>query len=115
MEAKTCLSLCASLCMGQSRPLSGRFKNAKTCKFGRLMILEDMELLGNGDTGYFLWIQSCSLQTMFLVHHTLSNLRLPVLGTLETVRVALIIGHCLVNTLCAGLNERTVLNNLENC
>jgi hypothetical protein len=51
---------------------------------------------------------------MFLVHHALANLRLPVLSALETIGVALVIGHCLVDTLCAGLDERTVLNNLEN-
>jgi hypothetical protein len=51
---------------------------------------------------------------MFLVNHALANLRLPVLGALEAVGVALVISHCLVNTLCAGLDERTILNDLGN-
>jgi hypothetical protein len=50
---------------------------------------------------------------MFLVNHALANLRLPVLSALEAVGVALVIGHCLVDTLCAGLNEWTVLDNLS--
>jgi hypothetical protein len=49
----------------------------------------------------------------FLVDHALANLRLPVLSALETVGIALVISHCLVDTLCAGLNERTVLDDLE--
>jgi len=48
-----------------------------------------------------------------LVYHALTNVRLPVLSTLETIGVALVISHCLVDTLCAGLNERTVLNDLS--
>jgi hypothetical protein len=51
---------------------------------------------------------------MFLVHHALTNLRLPVLSALETVGVALVIGHRLIDTLCACLDERTVLNDLDN-
>jgi hypothetical protein len=51
---------------------------------------------------------------MFLVNHALANLRLPVLSPLEAIGVALVIGHCLVNTLCAGLNEGTILNDLCN-
>jgi hypothetical protein len=49
----------------------------------------------------------------FLVNHALANLRLPVFSALEAIGVALVIGHCLVDTLCAGLNERTVLDNLD--
>jgi hypothetical protein len=51
---------------------------------------------------------------MFLVNHALTDLRLPVLGALETVGIALVVGHCFVDTLCASLNERTVLDDLEN-
>jgi hypothetical protein len=51
---------------------------------------------------------------MFLMNHALANLRFPVLSALEAIGEALVIGHCLVNTLCAGLDERTVLNDLGN-
>ena len=56
---------------------------------------------------------STLLNITYLVYHALANLRLPVLSALEAVGVALIIGHCLVDTLGAGLDERTVLDDLD--
>ena len=46
------------------------------------------------------------------MNHALSNLRLPVLGALKAVGVALVIGHCSVYAFCAGLDEWTVLDDL---
>jgi hypothetical protein len=47
------------------------------------------------------------------MNHTLSNLRLPILSALESIGVALVIGHCLIDTFCAGLDEGTVLDDLN--
>lgn len=53
------------------------------------------------------------LRITYLMYHALTNLRLPILSALEAVGVALVIGHGLVDTLGAGLDERTILDNLD--
>ena len=46
------------------------------------------------------------------MHHALSDLGLPALCSLKTVRVGLVVEHGLVNAFLSGLDERAVLDDL---